>query len=228
MDYAFGWCSDIGYGALCQVRNLGIVLLLTSSAVDAEPVRIAALGDSLTAGYGLPPQEGFVPQMEAWLEGQGVEVELINAGVSGDTTAGGLSRVGWTLSPDVDGMIVALGGNDYLRGLDPEVSLANLDGILAAADRQDVDILLVGLAAGSNYGPEYKEEFDGIYPALANRYDVPLYGSWFSGLLAEAGVQERVPEFMQSDGIHPNAEGVRAIVAAMGPAVLDLVERATD
>lgn len=191
-------------------------------------MRIAALGDSLTAGYGLAPEAGFVPQLESWLRAQGADVEVINAGVSGDTTAGGLSRLGWTLEDDLDGMIVALGANDYLRGLPPELARENLTGILSQAQTAEVDLLLVGLNVGSNYGPDYKAEFDSIYPDLSAQFDVPLYAEWFAGLRAVAGMGEGFTEFLQADGLHPNAEGVRIIVEAMGPSVLDLLERAAD
>ena len=200
-----------------------MVLFLATPAL-AEPVTIAAFGDSLTAGYGLPADEGFVPVMQTWLDGQGGDVALINAGVSGDTTTGGLARLDWTLTDDVDAMIVALGGNDYLRGLDPAVTRDNLDRILATAADRDIEVLLVGMRVGLNYGPEYKEAFDSIFTDLAARYDVPLYASWFTGLLAVAGMQEGVSDYMQDDGLHPNAEGVRVIVEAMGPAVLALAE----
>lgn len=186
---------------------------------------IAALGDSLTAGYGLVQDDGFVPQLEGWLQDQGADVTLMNAGVSGDTTAGGLSRAAWTLTPDVDAMIVALGGNDFLRGLDPAVSRANLDGILAAGQAAGVEMLLVGLSVGSNYGLDYKAEFEGMYAELAAKYEVPLYPDFASGLRAAAGMQEGMTEFLQPDGIHPNTEGVAVIVAAMGPAVLELIGR---
>lgn len=117
-------------------RKVGLALILSTAAAQADTVTIAALGDSLTQGYGLVPEEGFVPQLQGWLEAQGADVNVINAGVSGDTTAGGLSRVAWTLTPDVDAMIVALGGNDLLRGIDPDVSRANLNGILQAGPRR--------------------------------------------------------------------------------------------
>ncbi len=116
---------------------------------------------------------------------QGADVEVINAGVSGDTTAGGLSRVAWTLTPEVDAMIVALGGNDLLRGIVPELARSNLDGILRTAADAEVDVLLVGMEATLNYGPAYKEAFDAMYPDLAETYDVPLYPTFFDGLLAE-------------------------------------------
>ena len=211
------------YGAVSRSSKLIAAVLLTTTAAQAETVTIAALGDSLTQGYGLAQEDGFVPQLEAWLAAQGAEVEVINAGVSGDTTAGGLSRVAWTLTPDVDAMIVALGGNDYLRGLDPAVSRANLDGILAYGKEAGVDMLLVGLSVGGNYGPDYRQEFESIYADLAAKYDVPLYSDFAAGLRAEAGSQDRMSAFLQSDGLHPNAEGVAVIVAAMGPTVLDLI-----
>lgn len=187
---------------------------------------IAALGDSLTAGYGLDQGNGFVPQLETWMSAQGADVTIMNAGVSGDTTAGGLSRVAWTLTPDVDAMIVALGGNDYLRGLDPAVSKANLDGILSAGQDAGVEMLLVGLSVGSNYGLDYKQEFEGMYAELAAKYDVPLYDDFASGLRAAAGTQDGMAQFLQADGIHPNRAGVQLIVDAIGPTVLDLVARA--
>ena len=208
------------------MRNLSLAMILGGTAAQAQTVTIAALGDSLTAGYGLPRDDGFVPQLQGWLDAQGADVQLINAGVSGDTTAGGLSRVDWTLTPQVDAMIVTLGGNDYLRAIDPAVSRANLDGILQKAG--DVEVLLVGLTAGGNYGPAYQEAFNSMYADLAATYDVALYPTFFAGLLAAAGRQDRVLDFMQADGIHPNKDGVAAIVAALGPHVLDLATAARE
>lgn len=184
---------------------------------------IAALGDSLTAGYGLPSSEGFVPQLESWLRAQGADVRVINAGVSGDTTAGGRSRVGWTLTPDVDVMIVALGGNDYLRGIDPSITRANLDAILAAGHQAEVRMLLVGLAVGANYGRDYQEDFTAIYPDLAAAYDIPLYPDFMAGLRDDGARTAELLAYMQPDGIHPNAEGVKRVVAALGPEVLALI-----
>lgn len=190
------------------------------TAAQAQTVTIAALGDSLTAGYGLDQGQGFVPQLEQWLRDQGADVTIINAGVSGDTTAGGLARVGWTLTSQVDAMIVALGGNDFLRGLDPAVSRANLDGILAAGQQAGVPMLLVGLEVGANYGPAYKRDFEANYTDLAANYDVPLYRDMFAGMRA---TDSDLRAFMQADGIHPSAEGVALIVADIGPAILDLI-----
>lgn len=195
------------------------------AAPAAAEVTVAALGDSLTQGYGLPKGEGFVPQLQAWLDARGADAALVNAGVSGDTTAGGLSRVDWTLTPDVDAMIVALGGNDLLRGIDPAVSKANLDGILAAADAAGVDVLLVGMRAPGNYGPDYKTAFDAMYGELARDWDVALRED-FLGALRDR--PDALSGYVQPDGIHPNAKGVAVIVEAIGPDVLDLVERARE
>ena len=202
----------------------GIVVVFGTN-VAAQEVVIAALGDSLTQGYGLVQEEGFVPQLQAWLDAQGAEVRLINAGVSGDTTAGGLSRVAWTLTPEVDGMIVALGGNDLLRGLAPEVSRGNIEGILQVADESDVEVWLVGMEAPGNYGPDYKQAFDAMYGELAEQHGTLYGGRFFDGLQADSGNPASVLALMQPDGIHPNAEGVARIVETLGPQVLDLVAR---
>ena len=209
---------------MAVLRNLCVTVALLAGAAHAETVTVAALGDSLTQGYGLPDGQGFVPQLQAWLQAQGADVAVLNAGVSGDTTAGGLSRVGWTLTPDVDAMIVALGGNDFLRGIDPAVSRANLDGILQAAQAAGVPVLLVGLQASGNYGPEYKAAFDAMYPDLAAQYGDELFPSFFQGLLGDDIAVARTT-YMQQDGIHPNADGVARIVAAIGPSVLALIGR---
>ncbi|MEM7731457.1 MAG: arylesterase [Pseudomonadota bacterium] len=205
------------------VMNLVVIL---STALAAEEVTVLALGDSLTQGFGLPEPDGFVPQLQRWLIEDGVEARLINGGVSGDTTAGGASRVAWSLTPDVDAMIVTLGGNDMLRGLDPALARANVAKILQVADAQGVDVLLVGMQAPGNYGPEYKKEFDGLYPELAAIYDTLFFESFFSGLGSDDPAELR--PFFQSDGIHPNAEGVAKIVEALGPSVRELIDVARD
>lgn len=166
-----------------------------------------------------------MPVLEAWLRDRGHDVRLINAGVSGDTTAGGLSRVAWTLTDDVDAMIVALGGNDLLRGIAPEVSRANLEGILSTATQSGVDVLLVGLSAPGNYGPDYKAAFDAIYPELAEQYGTLWEESFLGGLEAAREAGAAVADVMQGDGIHPNAKGVEIIVETLGPQVEELVER---
>lgn len=207
---------------------LGISLCMAGAGfAQADNITVAALGDSLTQGYGLPAEDGFVPQLQAWLTEQGQDVTLINAGVSGDTTAGGLSRVGWTLTEDVDAMIVALGGNDLLRGIAPETARANLDGILQAAQAQGVQVLLVGVEAPGNYGPEYKQAFDAIYPELAQEYSALLFPAFLEPLLAASPDRaSALRDYVQADGLHPNAQGVEVIVAAIGPVVIDLIDRA--
>ena len=202
-----------------------ILAMLLAAPLRAETVTIAALGDSLTQGYGLVQEEGFVPQLQGWLAARGHAVTMINAGVSGDTTAGGLARIGWTLSPDVDALIVALGGNDLLRGLPPEASRANLEGILQAAKAAGVPVLLVGMEAPGNYGPEFKAAFDAIYPELAAQYGA-LHAASFLGPLTDAAAADpraALATYMQADGIHPNAEGVDLIVTALGPLVEQLI-----
>ncbi len=196
--------------------------ILATPVARADGVTIAALGDSLTQGYGLPAQDGFVAQLSMWLAVHGAEGTLINAGVSGDTTAGGAARIGWTLTPDVDALIVVLGGNDLLRGIDPAVSRANLRTILEAADRP---VLLVGMQAPGNYGPDYKAAFDAIYPELAAEFGALYVDSFFVGL-GQGADPAQMQHLFQSDGIHPNAEGVRLIVEGLGPHVLDLIARA--
>ncbi len=210
---------------MCNAALITFVTVGSVTAQDADGITVAALGDSLTQGYGLPPEDGFVPQLEAWLQERGTAVEVLNAGVSGDTTAGGLSRIGWTLTPDVDAVIVALGGNDLLRGIDPAASRANLDGILSTATEQGLPVLLVGMEAPGNYGPEYKQAFDAMYPELAAEYDTLYADSFFEGFDLEETDIAAAQAYMQADGIHPNAEGVALIVQALGPQVLDLVER---
>ena len=163
------------YAPLAALRNVTIAFILMGMPALAEPVTLVALGDSLTEGYGLPPDQGLVPQLQAWLTTQGAEVTVVNAGVSGDTTAGGVSRLDWTLTPDVDAVIVTLGGNDMLRGIDPATSRANLETILQGITARGLPFLLVSMQAPGNYGPDYKAEFDAIYPELAAA--APFYGS---------------------------------------------------
>jgi acyl-CoA thioesterase-1 len=206
-------------------KALAGILMVWAGMAQAQEMVIAALGDSLTQGYGLVQHDGFVPQLQGWLKAQGADVTLINAGVSGDTTAGGLARVSWTLEPEVDAMIVALGGNDLLRGLDPAQARSNIEGILRAARDADVEVLLIGMQAPGNFGPEYKSEFDAIYPDLAQAYGAVYLESFFAGLSEDGTPVDPAAarEWFQSDGIHPNAQGVARIVQAVGPKVLELV-----
>ncbi|MGF1658243.1 MAG: arylesterase [Rubrimonas sp.] len=214
-------CAALRYGARGAARNLvAALLLLALPAAAAEPLRIVALGDSLTHGYGLPPEEGFVPQLEAWLRENGApDVTMVNAGVSGDTTAGGLARLDWSLAEGADALIVALGGNDLLRGIDPAASRANLDAILTEADARGLPVLLSGMRAPLNYGAEFKAAFDAMYPELAERHGALLDPFFLDGVASDRAL-------WQSDGLHPNADGVAKIVERIGPLVLELAGRA--
>ncbi len=218
--------SAIRYGVLAGLGNLVFAISpMLAGPVMAEPVTIVALGDSLTAGYGLSQDAGFVAQMQAWLDTAGADAVLVNAGVSGDTTAGGLARLDWALGPEVDALIVELGGNDYLRAVDPASSKANLDAILGAAEARGIEVLLIGIVAGGNYGPEYARDFNAMYRDLAADYDVPLAVDFYAGLREERDAGN-LADYLQADGIHPNTAGVAEIVADLGPAVAALAERA--
>lgn len=201
---------------------MALLLCVAAGPATADQVDILALGDSLTAGYGLMDQDGFVPQLTAWLAANGHPARVVNAGVSGDTTAGGLSRFAWSLDGTIDAVIVALGGNDLLRGIDPGVARANLAAILDIAKTEDLPVLLVGLQAPGNYGPDYKAAFDAIWPDLSAQYGTLMVPSFFVGF--EGRDPARMGDLMQPDGIHPNAEGVAAIVAGLGPHVIRLIE----
>lgn len=217
------------YGLFARRRKLtvaswllGLALAVVPAAAE-EPVTVAVLGDSLVAGYGLAQEEGFVPQMQRWLDARGIGARLINAGVSGDTTAGGLARVAWTLTPEVDALVVSLGGNDVLRGIPPEAARKNLQGILQAARARGLPVLLVGIQAPGNYGPDYKQAFEAIYPDLARRFDTLLYPSFLQALTGNPEVSASPADFLQADFLHPNARGVALIVQDMGPVLADLV-----
>lgn len=220
--------SYVPYGVIRTVRNAGLVLFLCAGSAFANSTTIAAFGDSLTQGFGLSPDQGFVSQLEAWLTDQGAEVTLINAGVSGDTTAGGLSRIEWTLTPDVDTILVALGGNDMLRGMDPAASRANLDGILDIATSRNLQVLLIGIEGTTNYGADFKMAFDAIYSDLAEKYDVLLHPNFLNALTSIDNRASAMATYMQADGIHPNADGVALIVEDIGPVVLELISKHTN
>ena len=212
-------------GSYPASKALALVFGLIGSVSQAETT-LVAFGDSLIHGYGLAQGDGFVPQLQDWLTAQGQDVTVINAGVSGDTTKGGLSRIAWTLTPEVDAMIVTLGGNDFLRGLDPAASKANIAGIVETAQAQGVEVMLTGMQAPGNYGPDYKTAFDGLYVEIAAESGALLAESFFEGLSSDdpAALQK----YLQADGLHPNREGVALIVAALGPQVLELLARSED
>ncbi|WP_073194812.1 arylesterase [Roseovarius marisflavi] len=209
------------YGAGRALGKAIAAFLMLVSPAWAGPVTVLALGDSLTQGYGLVEDQGFVPQMQKWIADQGVDARVVNGGVSGDTTAGGAARVEWSLTPEVDAMIVTLGGNDLLRGLDPAMSRGNIEKILTVAEAKGIEVLLVGMAAPGNYGAEYKADFDAIYPELSEAYGTLYAENFFAGL--GEGAPADLQAYFQADGIHPNAEGVARIVEALGPSVIELI-----
>ena len=214
----------VTYAPVRLIRNAATAFFFVSLSVlalpaQAEPVTLVALGDSLTAGYGLPLDQGLVPQLQSWLAAQGAEVTVVNAGVSGDTTAGGLSRLDWSLTPETDALMVTLGGNDMLRGLPPEEARANLSAILEGAKAKGLPVFLVGMEAPGNYGAEYKAAFDAIYADLAAEFGATLYPFFFQGMTEGNSDPAAMRPFMLEDGIHPNAEGVAKIVADLGPAL---------
>ena len=216
-----------GYGPrarLCKLAAAAFLALALPAA--AEVPEVLAFGDSLTQGYGLMPGEGLVPQLQGWLATQGTEVQVVNAGVSGDTTAGGRARIDWSLTPGIDAVIVELGGNDLLRGLPPAAARANLDAILATVTARGLPVLLVGLPAPGNYGPAYKAEFDAIWPALAAKYHALLLPDLLAPIAALPPEERAARGLMQGDNIHPSAAGVKLVVAELGPKVLELLAQA--
>ena len=191
---------------------------LSQSAPPAtpKPVTILALGDSLTAGFGLASADGFTAKLEAALKANGINARIVNAGLSGDTSAGGLARLAWALEPRPDFAILELGANDGLRGLSPKAMEANLDAILAKLKARNVRVLLAGMRAPRNLGREYAEEFDGVFARLAQKHDAVLYPFFLDGVATD-------PAFNQSDGLHPNAAGVDVIVRRILPYVKQLI-----
>jgi acyl-CoA thioesterase I len=193
------------------------MLGLGGPAAAKSPVHILALGDSLTAGYGLPTDMAFPTKLQAALKAKGIDAVVDNAGVSGDTTAGGLARLDWSLSGKKPRFaIVELGGNDGLRGLDPAETRKNLDAILTKLKTAGVRVLLTGMMAPPNLGRDYGREFNAIFPDLAAKHGVAFYPFFLDGVAAD-------PALNQGDGIHPNAKGVDIIVERMLPDVAKLV-----
>lgn len=189
---------------VCNVQSL----YANNTAESA--LRLLVLGDSLSAGYGLKPEDSFPTRLEEALDVAGYDVHVINAGVSGDTTAGGLSRLEWALADKPQIVLVELGGNDALRGLPPAETYANLESIIVKLKKNGVRVVLAGMQAPRNLGKDYTLEFDAIYPRLARQYDVPLYPFFLDGVALD-------PALNQPDGIHPNPAGVKVIVNKILP-----------
>ena len=181
-------------------------------AAGPTPCRLAVLGDSLTAGYGVALDDAFPVRLEAALDDRGYACTVLDAGVSGDTSAGGLARLDWVLGDDPTHLLVELGGNDALRALPVDAMQANLAAIIEGAQARGVHVMLLGMLAPPNLGSRYTDAFAAVFPNLAERYDVPLYPFFLDGVAAE-------PALLTADGIHPNAEGVAVIVERLLPAV---------
>ncbi|HEY4164298.1 MAG TPA: arylesterase [Dongiaceae bacterium] len=203
---------------------LPLLALAAAPALADAPLRVLAFGDSLTAGYGLNQGEGFADQLQAAFRKMGRSVTVINGGVSGDTSAGGLSRIDWALADRPQVVIVELGANDMLRGIDPANTQANLNGIVAKAKSAGAEVLLCGMKAQRNLGPDYVQKFDAIYAAIAKDQDVPLYPFFLDGIVNPDGTANKV--LLQGDGLHPTAEGAALIVQRLMPTLLPLLNDA--
>jgi len=198
------------------VRRIAILLfvqaLTLGGTAEAAPIKLVALGDSLTAGLGLPASESFPAKLEAALKARGHDVTIVNAGVSGDTAGDGLARLDWSVGDDANAVIVELGANDALRGLDPAMTRVTLDKLLKRLGDRHLPVLIAGMRAPRNLGEDFDQRFDAIYPDLATKYGLTLYPFFLDGLVGRS-------DLLQADGLHPNAAGVEAIVGRMVPVV---------
>ena len=192
----------------------GLFWMAVSSPARAEatPIVLVALGDSLTAGYGLGPGEGFVPQLQAALSARGHNVHVRNGGVSGDTSTGGLARLDWAVGPDTQAVILELGANDMLRGIAPDVTRANLTAIIKRLQARNIEVMLAGMLAAPNLGEAYAARFNPIYPQLAEQFGPVFYPFFLDGVAGQRGLN-------LADGIHPNAQGIGVVVDNMLPSV---------
>jgi acyl-CoA thioesterase-1 len=213
-----GHCKTTLASMCAGLLSAGLLFGPGNSATAAEALRILALGDSLTQGYGLPNGTEFPAQLEAALRAEGLNIGVINAGVSGDTSAGGLARLDWSLSDHPDAAIVELGGNDALRGLSPAEMEQNLDAILARLSQEGIPVLLAGIMSPRNMGPDYAAEFDAVYPRVAEKHGALFYPFFLDGVALD-------PDLMQADGTHANEDGVAEIVRRMMPLVRELIAK---
>lgn len=193
---------------------LALLWVFAAPATAAERAVIVAFGDSLSAGYGLEDAESFPAQLERALQDRELDVQVINSGVSGDTTAGGRARLGWSMPADTDLVILELGANDGLRGIDPGETEANLDAMLGELSARKIKVLFTGMMAPPNLGRDYGESFNAVFPRLAKKHEVVFYPFFLDGVAADSALNQR-------DGIHPNADGVARIVDRITPYVLN-------
>jgi acyl-CoA thioesterase I len=197
-----------------MIRGLFVIGLTVAAAgyAQAEPIRIVAFGDSLSAGYELPEADGFPKQLEAALKAKGHDVLVENSAVSGDTTTGGLERLDWSISDGTTLVILELGANDALRGIDPQLTRTNIDEMIKRLKARNIQVVLAGMLAPPNMGENYATPFNAIYPDLATQYDIPLYPFFMDGVITK-------PDLKLSDGLHPNAKGVAVIVSGILPII---------
>ncbi|TAU90841.1 arylesterase [Rhizobium leguminosarum] len=193
------------------------VSLILATAANARTINLVGFGDSLMAGYQLPPGDGFPEKLQAALRAKGLDVTIVNAGVSGDTTTGGLARIDWSVPDGTDGVILELGANDALRGIPPEESAKNLDQMIIRLKERGIAVLLAGIIAPPNMGADYAARFNPIYQKLSEKHGLPLYAFFLDGVALEAGLK-------LDDGMHPNAKGIDVMVEKMEPAVTNFVE----
>ncbi|HHZ07456.1 MAG TPA: arylesterase [Rhizobiales bacterium] len=202
-----------------QAAAVAVALLAVATPASADPVRIVGLGDSLMAGYGLGPGEAFPDRLQAALRDRGHDVVIENAGVSGDTSSGGLSRLDWSVPDGTAAVILELGANDMLRGIEPAITEKNLDAMVARLKGRGIAVLLVGMRAAPNLGPEFATQFDPIYERIAGTHGVVLMPFFLDGVAAD-------PKYLLADGMHPNAAGVDVMVSRALPYVERLLGEA--
>src|SRR5580698_522020 len=222
IGWSYGTYPSVVERVLCLFKHMlvwGLLLIAaepafaqSSVAVGSAPLKMVVLGDSLSAGYGLSGADAFPAKLQKALKAKGIEVDMTNAGVSGDTSSGGRDRLDWSVPDGTDAVILELGANDALRGIDPKLTYSALSDILARLKARRIAVLLCGMVAPPNYGSDYATRFDAIYPELAKSFGVPLYPFFLNGVAADAKLN-------QADGIHPTAEGVDVIVKNMLPTV---------
>lgn len=198
------------FKALGTALFAALTLMLSPQVSSARTLNIVAFGDSLVAGYQLPPNEAFPAQLEALAKSRGLDVVINNAGVSGDTTADGLARIDWSIPDGTDGVILELGANDALRGLSPEESRKNLEAMIARLKERKIPVLLAGILAPPNMGGDYESKFNPIYKELAEKHSLPLYPFFLDGVAA-------VPAMQLEDGMHPNGSGTKLMAEKFFP-----------
>ena len=202
----------------CAAVLAAVIAPLPAAQSQGQPIRLVALGDSLSAGYNLPQEAAFPVALERALKAKGYKVEIVNAGVSGDTSSGGLDRLDWSVPDGTDGVILELGANDMLRGLDPAGTRKNVEAIVERLKSRNIPVMLAGMYASRNLGLEYVQKFDGLYPDIAKKHDLVLYPFFLDGVAGDRSLN--LP-----DGMHPTAKGVEIIVERILPSVESFLAR---